>query len=86
MKSWLWPDHNIGKRESRELRQEHNDLVNAHSDLLDIMQNLLYWVTHGDTSVNPYCVPEVKTALQSLTKERGMAPDKWRDAADTQII
>jgi hypothetical protein len=26
--SWLWPDRVIGKRESRRLREEHNDLVN----------------------------------------------------------
>lgn len=27
--SWLWPDRTIGKRESRELREEHNRAVNA---------------------------------------------------------
>jgi hypothetical protein len=28
MKPWLWPDHAIGKRESRRLREEHNAAVN----------------------------------------------------------
>jgi hypothetical protein len=31
---WLWPDHNIGKKESRRLREEHNRAVNSHADLL----------------------------------------------------
>lgn len=34
MNAWLWPDHVIGKRESRRLREEHNALVNAYNDLL----------------------------------------------------
>ena len=34
-KSWLWPDHVIGKRESRALREEHNALVNACEPLAD---------------------------------------------------
>ena len=33
--SWLWPDHNIGKRESRGLREDHNRLVNVASELLE---------------------------------------------------
>jgi hypothetical protein len=31
---WLWPDHAIGKRESRTLRDEHNATANEHADLL----------------------------------------------------
>lgn len=37
-KSWLWPDHTIGKRESRQLREEHNALVNSHAELLAALQ------------------------------------------------
>jgi hypothetical protein len=33
--SWLWPDHVIGKRESRELACEHNALVNEYAKLLE---------------------------------------------------
>ena len=32
--TWLWPDHTIRARESRQLREEHNELVNSHADLL----------------------------------------------------
>lgn len=35
-KSWLWPNHVIYKRESRELRLEHNRLVNSHTELLTL--------------------------------------------------
>ena len=31
---WLWPDHVIGKRESRRLREEHNALANEQAELL----------------------------------------------------
>lgn len=34
-KCWLWPDHAISKAESRELREEHNAIVNSHSALLE---------------------------------------------------
>ena len=31
--SFLWPDHVIGKRESRRIREEHNELAN-HAEAL----------------------------------------------------
>lgn len=37
MTTWLWPDHRIGKRESRRLREEHNGSVNA----VEIMRKVL---------------------------------------------
>lgn len=39
--SWQWPDHNIGKRESRRLREEHNRATNAHAELLEASHLLL---------------------------------------------
>jgi hypothetical protein len=33
-KFWHWPDHAIGKRESRRLREEHNAMANEHAELL----------------------------------------------------
>lgn len=36
--SLLWPDHNIGKRESRKLREEHNRVVNSHWELLNALK------------------------------------------------
>ena len=41
-KSWLWPDRTIGKRESRELRNEHNALVNSHEACKKLL-NLFLW-------------------------------------------
>lgn len=39
--SWLWPDKIIGKRESRMLREEHNNLVDSHAQLLNAAQDFL---------------------------------------------
>lgn len=39
--SWLWPDRTIGKRESRQLREEHNALVNASAELVAACQAVL---------------------------------------------
>lgn len=38
--SWLWPDRTIGKRESRDLREEHNALVNSHAELVDLIRDI----------------------------------------------
>lgn len=32
--AWLWPDKVIGMSGSRQLRDEHNRIVNSHTDLL----------------------------------------------------
>lgn len=34
---WLWPDRTIGKRESRELREEQNRLVNRLAELEEVL-------------------------------------------------
>ena len=34
-KCWLWPDHTIGKCESRELREKHNRVLN---DLMKLVE------------------------------------------------
>lgn len=47
LKSWLWPDHNIGKRESRRLRDEHNATVNVAVDLLAALRRVVA-TCHGD--------------------------------------
>ena len=39
--SWLWPDRTIGKAESRQLREEHNALVNSHAELLEALQRFI---------------------------------------------
>jgi hypothetical protein len=38
--SFLWPDHVIGKRESRRIRLEHNKLVNSHAELLELAKSI----------------------------------------------
>lgn len=38
LQSWLWPDHAIGKRESRRLRDEHNRTVNLCAELVTALQ------------------------------------------------
>ena len=37
---WLWPDRNIGKRESRELRGQFNALVNDYVKMRAAVANL----------------------------------------------
>ncbi len=39
--TWLWPDRVIGKRESRELRETHNDLVNKHAAAMEALRSLV---------------------------------------------
>ena len=39
--SWLWPDHRIGIRESRRLREEHNALVNSHAEAIEACRAVL---------------------------------------------
>lgn len=46
-KFWHWPDRNIGKRESRVLREEHNKLANEHADLLTKLEGLVDWIGDG---------------------------------------
>ena len=38
--SWLWPDRTIGKRESRILREEHNEAINQRAELLQALNGL----------------------------------------------
>lgn len=37
-KSWLWPAHIIRLREAARLRQEHNQLLNSHAELLEALE------------------------------------------------
>ena len=39
-KAILWPDHVIGKRESRIIRDNHNALYNSHAQLLAALEAL----------------------------------------------
>lgn len=46
-KSWLWPDRTIGKAESRNLREEHNALVNAHVEAIQQLRELEHALATG---------------------------------------
>lgn len=54
MSAWLWPDHLIGKRESRRLREEHNKVVNAAVALRDALVGIL---------------PERATSIHGVTRD-----------------
>ena len=43
-KSFLWPDHIIGKGESRRIREEHNAAINDMSELLEALRETLAWM------------------------------------------
>lgn len=36
--AFLWPDHNIGKRESRAIREAHNALYNDYHEILEALK------------------------------------------------
>lgn len=38
---WLWPDHTIAKAESRQLREEHNALVNENERLREALRECI---------------------------------------------
>ena len=60
---WLWPDHEMGKRESRRLRDEHNACINAladanavNADLLTACKVLLTWCEMAGEGDSDMCI------------------------------
>jgi len=55
-------------------------LIIAAPNLLDHLCEVLEWARglRGSKHLNPYCVPEVKAALQFLATSQGVSD--WRDA------
>lgn len=56
---FLWPDHNIGKRESRRIREEHNATVNQllaeRDELLRVLKRVVAesdggWLSQSETA------------------------------------
>lgn len=43
IRTWLWPDHVAGKRETRRLREEHNNLAIEHHNLRIALANCIEW-------------------------------------------
>lgn len=64
---WHWPDHCIGKRESRRLREEHNAEVLVKHQLLAALEGLMKEFV-GDRNA------------QNCLGESGIAADKARAA------
>lgn len=49
-----WPDHTIGKRESRRIRDEHNALFNSHAELLAALKQMVeMFEAHVEGRVGP---------------------------------
>ena len=61
-KSFLWPDHNIGKRESRRIREEHNAAINDMSELLEALRETLEFAIEAN---NRLPSPESKEEMES---------------------
>lgn len=61
-KSFLWPDHIIGKRESRRIREEHNAAINDMSELLEALRETLEFAIEANNRLPP---PESKEEMES---------------------
>ena len=61
-KSFLWPDHVIGKRESRRIREEHNAAINDMSELLEALRETLEFAIEANNRLPP---PESKEEMES---------------------
>ena len=75
--TWHWPDHVIGKRESRRLREEHNALANSHAELFAALHEIAERPADvpGYNSASAILLRIV--AIQSVARE---ALAKWREA------
>lgn len=65
--TWHWPDHVIGKRESRRLREEHNELANSHANLASSLSAMLSVFNVKPDEIEPLaafiCIEKSKAAL-----------------------
>lgn len=60
--AWLWPDRTIGKRESRILREEHNEAINQRAELLEALEAIragflngsIKWTKPRQSDSDPY--------------------------------
>ena len=72
--TWHWPDHVIGKRESRRLREEHNTLANSHEALAASLSAMLSVFNVQPGEIEPLaafiCIEKSKAAL-AKAKEVG---------------
>ena len=72
--TWHWPDHVIGKRESRRLREEHNALANSHAELSSSLSAMLSVFNVKRGEIEPIaafiCIEKSRAALDQA-KEVG---------------
>ena len=59
---WLWPDRQISKTESRELREEHNALVNAYGNALDVLMDAEFLLRKA--GINPKEAPAMADSFK----------------------
>ena len=69
---WLWPDHSIGKRDSRGLREDHNATVNQHAEMLELLQRAM-------------TLRRTPSALGWTVKEHKRSWEAWEIEARTLI-
>ena len=82
---WLWPDHTIGERESRTLREEHNALANDYDNLKT--QNALilrsFNFVHAEKLAQEYERDELKAVnaemLEALEALKAESYSLWID-------
>lgn len=67
-----WPDHNIGKRESRRIRDAHNALYNDFHVLLDVVNKFIACADKAIQQGGEYrddgsCMREARAAAKKVT-------------------
>ena len=65
---WHWPDHNIGKRESRRLREEHNAAMNLNAELVEALESVIAWSKEVPAPYREF--PFVSNARQLIQKAK----------------
>ena len=68
--TWHWPDHVIGKRESRRLREEHNALAGNHNELVAALSQLLNTCELNTDDITDNAVALVGDARAALAKAK----------------
>ena len=71
-----WPDHVIGKRESRRIRDEHNVLYNSHAELVTALNGLFkhcamvhkHWGEGDNTREADNAQEQARAALAKATE------------------
>ena len=72
--TWHWPDHVIGKRESRRLREEHNALANSHHELVVALGDCIA-VMESELRGLAVIQPELRNAKLVYSKAKEVGHD-----------